>query len=64
MKALKRIAPTDFIEKLVRNAEYTNMASIGCPNNFAFPGVQLNLVRTVAFEECKGIKYYIIQYSY
>ena len=36
------------------------MPSIGCPNNFAFPGVQLNLAPSVAFEECKGVKYYIL----
>ena len=56
MKGLKRVAPKDFIDKLVRNAEYTNMPSIGCYDNFAFPGVQLNIAPSVAFEDCKGIQ--------
>ena len=57
MKLLKDFAPPDLVEALKKNAEYTNLPSIGVPDNFAFPGVQANPAAAVSFEECRSIQF-------
>jgi hypothetical protein len=54
IKALNQFAPANLIDTLQKNAEYTNLPSIGMSGNYAFTAVQANFAPAVSFSECTG----------
>jgi hypothetical protein len=55
---MNQFAPATLIDTLRKNAEYTNLPSIGASGNYAFPAIQANFAPAVPFSECNGeLKY-------
>jgi hypothetical protein len=55
MIVLKDLAPKAHLAMLDANSECNNIPRIGSDDNTAFPALQINLAKAIAFLNCLGM---------
>lgn len=60
MKVLEAFGPDDLLNNLRRNANLHNVPSVGDPNNYAFPALQLNLAPAVDDSSSKSTLFHLL----